>query len=112
MVDPILKRISKPDGSISVAALMEELINSRARVMRLEAEARDARYLVAALVKAAGGRVELSMVTVMGIGAKDQITHWDDPISGNKVYVLTEATTSDAESKSVLSTNDTEVKHD
>jgi len=66
---------------------------------RLEAEAKDARYLVAALIKAAGGRMELSMTTVMSIGPKDQITHWDDPISGKKVYMLTEMTASDAVAK-------------
>ena len=38
MTDPILERILKPDGSISVAALMEELINARARISALEAE--------------------------------------------------------------------------
>lgn len=64
---------------------------------RRETEAKDARYLVAALIKTAGGRVELSMHTVMSIGPKDQITTWDDPISGKKVYVLTEVTTSDGE---------------
>lgn len=65
------------------------------KIESLEAGAKDARYLVAALIKAAGGRVELSMHAVMSIGPKDQITTWDDPISGKKIYALTEVTTSD-----------------
>lgn len=36
MSDSILERISKPDGSVSVAALMEELINARACIAELE----------------------------------------------------------------------------
>lgn len=104
--DPSGWLVLKSDHEAAIAAIHERhpsedghwdiehiraLLNIRDQLRK---ELKDYRYLVAALLKEAGGRVELSMPTVISIGPQHVITTWNDPILDKKIYVLTEASTS------------------
>lgn len=63
------------------------------RIRELEQHAKDSRFLLAALIQKAGGRLELTMGEVIAIDANASIVTWDDVINGHKVYMLQTLTT-------------------
>lgn len=72
------------------------------RAEMAEANAKDSRFLLAALIQKAGGRIELTMGEVIAIDANASIVTWDDVITGKKVYMLQTLTTSQSDAKGEL----------
>lgn len=101
MVDPNAIRQMEPhEYNMRVWAdeqAIEVIDRQKDRIRELEQHANDSRFLLAALIQKAGGRIELTMGEVIAIDANASIVTWDDVINGKKVYMLQTLTTSQSD---------------
>lgn len=69
-------------------AAADHILQLETELENTKQHARDSRFLLAALIKKAGGRIEIAFGEVIAIDANASIVTWDDAISGRKVWML------------------------